>query len=370
MTNPKESFAVTLKRVLRRIYIGKSERIGARQIVRLLFLLGFTISLAATPFQAREVQDSTVTAAPSATPTPSETLGDQEDLQISEELISQQAELDYNLGKVKSGFLPKELIQFKAVSDDLKSFEIAVRKSQIDKVQELCVELKKTDESLVPIHQRINNMNIIPEKYDQYWGLGSFFLFNGNLQCGKVNSSTVGLLESKKINFYYGRALFYFDKILTEGTANKLPDQERLDKALLKESVAEEDAFFAEVDARVKPYYEKNAGFSQEDIVVLSNFRSQLTNYINSVKTTNLVTIAIACESVASNYVSLRETSSSSTVYESYLDNMKGFIYSGITDCQKGFKKNRINLLISADSDFKSALTFLDALVQFSKQLK
>jgi hypothetical protein len=370
MSNSKGSFAITIKKVLRRIYIGKSERIGVRQVIRLLFLVGFTISLATTPFQAREVQDSIVAAAPTDTPSPTETPEVLEELQISEELISQQQELDYNLGKVKSGFTSKEFSQFKTVRADLQSFQQAVDKSQMVRIQELCVELQKTDESLIPIHQRINNMNIIPEKYDQYWGLGSFFLFNGNLQCGKVNSSTVGLLESKKINFYYGRALYYFDKILIEGTANKLPNQESLDKALLKESVAEENAFFAEIDARSKPYFEKNAGFSREDIEALSNFRSQLTNYINSVKTTNLVIIADACESVALRYSSLRNTSSISTVYESYLDSLKGFTYSGIQDCQKGFKKNRINLLISANSDFKSALTFLDALIQFSKQLK
>ena len=70
MIYSKESFVIALKRVLRRIYIGKSERIGARQIVRLLFLLSLTISLATTPFQSGEVQKSTVAAAPSETPTP------------------------------------------------------------------------------------------------------------------------------------------------------------------------------------------------------------------------------------------------------------------------------------------------------------
>jgi hypothetical protein len=73
MIDSKETFVIRLKRVLRRIYIGKSERIGARQIVRLTFLLGFTMSLAATPFQSGEVQKSTVVAAPSETPTPSVT---------------------------------------------------------------------------------------------------------------------------------------------------------------------------------------------------------------------------------------------------------------------------------------------------------
>ena len=71
MINSKETFVMKLKKVLRRIYIGNSERIGVRQIVRLTFLLAFTISLVATPFQSGEVQKSAVVTTPSETPTPS-----------------------------------------------------------------------------------------------------------------------------------------------------------------------------------------------------------------------------------------------------------------------------------------------------------
>jgi hypothetical protein len=70
MSETKKSFVHKLKKVLRRIYIGKSERIGARQVVRLLFLVGFTISLVATPFQTQEIKDADVVAAPSNTPVP------------------------------------------------------------------------------------------------------------------------------------------------------------------------------------------------------------------------------------------------------------------------------------------------------------
>jgi hypothetical protein len=70
MLDSKESFVIVLKRVLRRIYIGKSELIGVRQIVRLVFLASLTISLAVTPFQSVEVQKSTVESAPSESPTP------------------------------------------------------------------------------------------------------------------------------------------------------------------------------------------------------------------------------------------------------------------------------------------------------------
>ena len=190
------------------------------------------------------------------------------------------------------------------------------------------------------------------------------------MQCGKVTPSTLGLLEEKKISFFYERSEYYFNKIINEGSADKLPNQVALDKALLKESVTEEDAFFAGIEAKFKPYFEKNAGLSKEEIDLLERFRPQLVNYINAVKTTNLVTIASACGNLGRSYESLRGTESDSTVYESYLDRVKDYTYSGISDCEKGFKKNRINLLITADSDFKSALTFLDALVKFSKQLK
>ena len=70
MSETKKSFVHKTKKVIRRIYIGKSERIGARQVVRLLFLVSFTISLVTAPFQTKEIKVATVVTAPSNSPIP------------------------------------------------------------------------------------------------------------------------------------------------------------------------------------------------------------------------------------------------------------------------------------------------------------
>jgi len=152
MINSKETFAVTLKRVLRRIYIGKSERIGARQIVRLIFLLGATISLAATPFQAG-VQKSTVAAAPSETPVPSETPAPSEtpvpsetpapvaDVSREEENVATEKaappKIDTTSEKL-AGFDAAHIRSFKTIVSNIRAYVSAVNSGNTVRSSQVC----------------------------------------------------------------------------------------------------------------------------------------------------------------------------------------------------------------------------------------
>jgi len=141
MINSKESFAVTLKRVLRRIYIGKSERIGARQIVRLIFLLGVTISLAVTPFQAGEVQKSTIAATPSETSAPSETPAPEADLPKEEEKAATEKaappKIDTTSEKL-AGFDAAHIRSFKTIISNIRAYISAVDSGNTVRSSQVC----------------------------------------------------------------------------------------------------------------------------------------------------------------------------------------------------------------------------------------
>jgi hypothetical protein len=146
MINSKESFAVTLKRVLRRIYIGKSELIGARQIVRLIFLLGVTISLAATPFQAGEVQKSTVAATPSETSAPSETPAPEADLPRGEEKAATEKAATEKAAPPKivttseklAGFDAAHIRSFKTIISNIRAYISAVDSGNTVRSSQVC----------------------------------------------------------------------------------------------------------------------------------------------------------------------------------------------------------------------------------------
>ena len=135
MTNSKESFAVTVKRVLRRIYIGKSERIGARQIVRLLFLLSFTLSLAATPFQSGEVQKTTVTAAPSETPAPEADVT-REEVKVATEKAAA-PKIDTSSEKL-AGFDAAHIRSFKTIVSNIRAYVSAVNSGNTVRSSQVC----------------------------------------------------------------------------------------------------------------------------------------------------------------------------------------------------------------------------------------
>jgi len=283
-------------------------------------------------------------------------------------LEAQKSAISKGFGPVVSGFKATEIKQFEAVLKDLKAFAVAAKSGNSKEVVSLCKRLKTTDQSLIPIHQRVNNMNIVTKKFDKYWGLGSYFLLEANMQCGKVTPSSMKLLEDLKISLLYSRAEFYFEKIIVESNAQKLSNQDDVDKQQLADALAEEDKFFAEITARAKAYFTTNAGLNSTDIKTLKAFRPYLVDYEKSLLSSNFVSIAGACSALEQVYQTLTPISSSSFVYDETLDRVKDYAYEGIDDCKKGFKKNRISLLIDAGSKFTTSKSYLDSLLKFATQ--
>ena len=283
-------------------------------------------------------------------------------------LEAQKSAISEDFGPVVSGFKATEITQFKSVHEDLKAFVVAAKSGNSKSVVSLCKKLKTTDESLIPIHQRVNNMNVVTKKFDKYWGLGSYFLFEANMQCGKVSSSSMKLLDDLKITLLYSRSEFYFDKIIVESSAQKLSNQDQIDAQQLADAIAEEDEFFAEITARAKAYFTTNAGLTSSGIKALETFKPYLVSYEKSLQSSNFVLIAAACSALEQAYPTLTPISSSSFIYDETLDRVKDYAFEGIDDCKKGFKKNRISLLIDAGSKFTTSKGYLESLLKFAKQ--
>ena len=285
-----------------------------------------------------------------------------------DELEAQKSAILEDFGPVVSGFKATEITQFKSVHEDLKAFVVAAKSGNSKTVVSLCKKLKTTDESLIPIHQRVNNMNVVTKKFDKYWGLGSYFLFEANMQCGKVSASSMKLLDDLKITLLYSRSEFYFNKIIVESSAQKLSNQDQIDAQQLADAIAEEDEFFAEITARAKAYFTTNAGLTSSGIKALETFKPYLVSYEKSLQSSNFVLIAAACSALEQVYPTLTPISSSSFIYDETLDRVKDYAFEGIDDCKKGFKKNRISLLIDAGSKFTTSKGYLESLLKFAKQ--
>ncbi len=158
MVNSKQSFVVTLKRVLRRIYIGKSERIGARQIVRLIFLLGFTFSLAATPFQAGEVQKSTVAADPSETPAPEAEVPRAEEKVATEKATPPKVD---TASEKLAGFDAAHIRSFKTIVSNIRAYVSAVNSGNTVRSSQVCDLLDENyNGSLRGVNTRSSNTQI------------------------------------------------------------------------------------------------------------------------------------------------------------------------------------------------------------------
>ena len=163
MINSKETFVVTLKRVLRRIYIGKGERIGVRQIVRLIFLLSFTVSLAASPFQAGEVQKSTVAAVPSETPAPATDVNREEEKASTEKASTEKAvppKIDSSSEKL-AGFDAAHIRSFKTMVSNIRAYVSAVNSGNTVRSSQACDLLDENyNGSLRGVYTRSSNTQI------------------------------------------------------------------------------------------------------------------------------------------------------------------------------------------------------------------
>lgn len=169
MFESNENFAVNLKRVLRRIYIGKSERIGVRQIIRLLFLFGFTISLAAAPFQSVEVRESTaaessVTDSPSVMPSPSETPSSKAETtekDKEEEKVKETPVKTNSSSEKLAGFDARHIRSFKTIVTNIRAYVSAVENGSTVKSSQLCDLLDENyNSSIRGVYTRSVNMQI------------------------------------------------------------------------------------------------------------------------------------------------------------------------------------------------------------------
>lgn len=360
-----------IKSLFRRIYIGKNTHIGFRQVVRLIFMSSLTFSLVTSLFSSSNSQNSVITPV-SASPSPEVTKTPGEKLEVTEELLSQQAKLNYGLGKVVSGFTTKEFSYFPKIINDLKVFASAAEKSDVEGIKAACLKIEKTELGFMPFYERITEGITLPPKYNQYFFSAVSYLQIGIINCTSTTSDSPLLdrLKDKKITYSLSLALSNFEKIIKEGSSYTLPNQKEVDKALLEMSIAEENAFFAEALAKAKLREVKQAGFTDGEVKVLIVFRPIVTNYLKAIETTNLVYIAQACETLSSNFRKLGEITTDSSFYDDYLRGASAYLNSGVNNCQKGLKKNRINLLVVAQEDFSIAIGYLDFLINAAKQLK
>jgi hypothetical protein len=79
--------------------------------------------------------------------------------------------------------------------------------------------------------------------------------------------------------------------------------------------------------------------------------------------------MALACSNISNRFNELRNIESDSLVYEETLDRVKDYIYVGVQDCEKGFKKNRLTLLAESAGNFRTAVAYLDYLLGAAKKL-
>lgn len=363
------------KILLRRIFFGKSERVGIKQIGRAYLIASLILTVPYAIFvpvedsnneQVKTAQIVSDSGSDKSSKKPQSTETAREADYST--LDAQKSEISEDFGPVVSGFKNREITQFETILKDLQSFAVAAKSSNSKEVVSLCKKLKLTDDSLIPIHQRINNMNVVTKKFDKYWGLASLFLFEGNLQCGKVTSSNMKLLDKLKITLLFSRSEFYFEKIIVESKAQRLSNQDEIDEIQLADALAEEDEFFKDITARSEAYFATNAGLTSSGVKTLQAFKPYLVNYEKSLLSSNFVSIAAACSALEQAYPTLTPISSSSFVYDETLDRVKDYAFEGIDDCKKGFKKNRISLLIDAGSKFTTSKNYLESLLKFASQ--
>jgi hypothetical protein len=358
---------LNISKVLRRIYLGKKPKVGPLQIFRAFNLIGLTLTFIIVPFVPNtSEQPNNLTIVEN-----SEGAGDipGEQLVASEELLAQAEDIDYRLGPVVSGFTNQEISQFKMVKASLDEYLNYSVSKDVKRLVKTCADLASFEEDFLPIYKRVNPQTVQP-KFDKYWGLASTYLYLGNMQCVKISKAAdLSLLKDAKIFELYTRSHLYFQKILIESSSQLVPNQEEIDKQQLRDAIADENAYVADVTARAQMYFTKSAGLSDSEIKVLDGYRPLLKSYISSIEGSNLVLAAAACSNISLYYSNLRSLESDSKVYEESLDRVKDYAFEGIDDCKKGFKKNRIIFLVEAAGKFEVSSRYIENLLVAAKNL-
>lgn len=115
---------------------------------------------------------------------------------------------------------------------------------------------------------------------------------------------------------------------------------------------------------------EKLAGFTSSHIRSFKTIVSNINGYVSAVNSGNNVRASQICDLLDDNYNgSIRGVYSTSAMVqiEELLDNAKDAMYAGVTDCTRGFRKSRIDLIGDSVSEFILASKYLDGLVMVSQ---
>jgi len=126
--------------------------------------LGFTFSLAATPFQAGEVQKSTVAAAPSETPVPSETPTPEAEVPREEEKVATEKaappKIDTASEKL-AGFDAAHIRSFKTIVSNIRAYVSAVNSGNTVRSSQVCDLLDENyNGSLRGVYTRSTNKQV------------------------------------------------------------------------------------------------------------------------------------------------------------------------------------------------------------------
>jgi hypothetical protein len=156
-------------------------------------------------------------------------------------------------------------------------------------------------------------------------------------------------------------------------------DKAAADKAAADKAAADKAA--ADKAADMKPSakptvksessaFEKLAGFTSSHIRSFKTIVSNINGYVSAVNSGNNVRASQICDLLDDNYNgSIRGVYSTSAMVqiEELLDNAKDAMYAGVTDCTRGFRKSRIDLIGDSVSEFILASKYLDGLVMVSQ---
>jgi chemotaxis protein histidine kinase CheA len=150
-------------------------------------------------------------------------------------------------------------------------------------------------------------------------------------------------------------------------------DKAAADKATADKAAADK----ATADKAAKPKStvsstnsEKLGGFSAAHIRSFKTIVSNIKAYVTALNAGSTIRASQICDLLDDNYNgSVRGVYSSSSMQgiQDLLDNAKDAMYMGVTDCTRGFRKNRVDLIGESVSEFVLASKYFDGLVLVSQ---
>ena len=158
--------------------------------------------------------------------------------------------------------------------------------------------------------------------------------------------------------------------IVDKAAADKaIVDKAAADKAIVDKAAADKAA--ADKSSSVtNPSSEKLAGFTPGAIKNFKAIVSNIKAYLAALDSGDTLRASQICNLLDENYNgSLRGLRTTSLLPD--IDKVLGYakdeMYAGVSDCTRGFRKNRIDLITQSITDFVAASKYLDGLVLISQ---